>query len=380
MISLKKISSVSSKGFRSQLKSQVPLIGGFVSIQKRDASSQDHLMKYGAGGRNSFNGNVVTVFGGTGFLGRYVINRLAKVGTQIVVPYHGSEDDIRFIRLMGDLGQIVFMNYSINDYDSIVKTLSHSTAAVNLLGRDYSNRNFQMEDSLVFAAEKIAKASSESGVKRLVHVSHLNANLESSSEFMQLKAKGEAAVKDIFPDVSVMRPAQAYGFEDKYLNKFAYLSKLSVVPLVGGGWTTTKKPVYITDIAQAVVAASLDDALIGKTFELYGPEEYYLHDMIDYTMRIIRKKWTSVPVPMQFCKLMGWIGEQSIFSPRLTRDLVEREFLSDLTSDDAYTFADIGIDPVNLNDAALSVLRRHRHYYHFDEMKTDEDVIRPVAA
>jgi len=373
MISIRKLTSPSQA-----LKSQIPALAEVFIVQKRNASSRDHLTKYGAGGRNSFNGNVVTVFGGTGFLGRYVINRLAKVGTQIIVPYRGVEDDVRYLRLMGDLGQIVFVHYSINDYDSIKKSLTHSTTAINLLSRDYSNRNFHMEDTLVHASESIAKASLECGVKKLVHMSHLSADSESPSEYMRLKAKGESTVREIFPEATFMKPAQAYGFEDRYLNKFAYLAKLPAVPLVDGGLSTTKRPVYVADIAQAVVAAALDDSLMNKTFELYGPEEYYLHDMVEYTLRLTRKTFRYLPVPMQLYKLWGWLGEQSLFDPRLTQDQVEREYLSETVTDDAHTFADIGIEPVNLNDTALSVVRRHRHYYHFDEMKTDDDVIRPV--
>lgn len=379
MISLKRLSGL-APGLKSHLKLQLPVLGEIFVLHKRNASSQEHLLKYGAGGRNSFNGNVVTVFGGTGFLGRYVINRLAKVGTQIVIPYRGSEDDVRYIRLMGDLGQIVFMPFSINDYDSIVKTVTHSNSVINLIGRNFSNRNFHMKDSLVGAIESIARASTENGVKRLIHMSHLCAQSDSASEYMQLKAESEVVAKDAFRDVTVMRSAQVYGDEDRYLNKYAYFRKLPGVPLVRGGWDTTKQPVYVGDVAQAIVAAALDDAYTGKTFELYGPEEYFLHDIVDYTMRLIRKRWRSIPVPLQMYKFAGKMAELTPFDARLTEDMVVREFLNEIASEDAYTFADFGIDPVNLNDAALPVLRRHRDFYTFDEMKTDDDVIKPVAA
>lgn len=115
-------------------------------------------MKYGQGGRLSFNGNVVTVFGATGVLGQYVVSQLARQGTQIIVPYRSSEDDIRDIRVMGDLGQIVFLQYDVRDYDSIVKSLSHSTAAINLVGKNIETRNFSFQACHVDAAAAIASA------------------------------------------------------------------------------------------------------------------------------------------------------------------------------------------------------------------------------
>jgi len=376
MISLKRISSLSSG-----LKSRLPILGEVFVVQKKNASSYGHMTKYGQGGRNSFNGNVVTVFGATGFMGRYVISRLAKVGTQIVVPYRGSEDDVRPIRVMGDLGQIVFLNFSINDYDSILKTMTHSNCVVNLIGRNFSNRNFTMQDIMVGGAGSIAKAAAECGVENLVHISHLLANEDSPSEFMRAKAEGEKVVTSAFPGATIMRPAQAYGDEDLYLNKIAYLRKIGgFVPLVEGGKHTLKRPVFICDVAQAVVNATLDQTHKGKTFELYGPEEYYLRDMVDFVLKIIRKdSWTVVDVPLKLFKLVGKVADlMTPFEPRITEDMVQTEHLSEPVSDDAFTFADLGIEPVHLNDTALSVLRRHRHYYYWDEIAED-DVCTPSS-
>jgi len=374
MLSLKRIYALSHG-----LKIQLPVLAEISVQQKRDASTYEHRLKFGEGRRNSFNGNVVTVFGGTGVMGRYVISRLAKVGTQLIVPYRGSEDDFRHIRLMGDLGQIVFLRIDPLDYDSILKTVSHSTGVINLIGRDFDTRNYTMEECMVNIASLLAKAAAESNVGQLTHMSHLMAREDSPSVFMQTKLQGEKAVLEAFPNATIMRPAQAYAVEDKYLNKFAYLRKFPLIPLVDNGMNTIKRPVHIADVAQAVVKATLLGSFKGKTFELYGPEQYYLYDMLDFTFRVIRERLNTFSASMKYCKAVGWVGEFSPFFPKITRDLVVREFLTEEATDEAFTFEDLDIIPDNINDHATRILRRHRIQYEIDDMTPDEP-IKPSSA
>lgn len=364
------------------VKSQAPVLAEvFICHQKRHASSANHLEKYGQGGRNSFNGVVATVFGASGYLGRYVVNRLARSGTQIIIPYRGVEDDVRHIKLMGDLGQITFLHYDLRDYDSLVKTMTHSNTVINMISRNFPTRNFSLEDCVVNGAQSIAQAAKESNVRQLIHVSALSAKGSSPSSFLQAKSRGERAVVDQFPNATIMKPAAFYGHEDRYFNKYAYLRKLPFgVPLVKGGWETTKRPVYVADVAQAIVAATKDPSTLGRTYELYGPEEYYLHDIVSFIFRMIRKPFTPITVPMAAYSLAGWFGEQSLFNPKLTRDQVIRQFLSEQVNEDAFTFDDLGIAPENMNNAALSILRRHRDYYHYDQNIDESEYIKPVTA
>ncbi|XP_057289737.1 uncharacterized protein LOC130612442 isoform X2 [Hydractinia symbiolongicarpus] len=122
------------------LKGQLPVINKLCTFQQKQASSADHLAKYGQGGRNSFNGIVATVFGATGYLGRYVVNRLARSGAQVIVAYRGVEDDFRHLRVMGEIGQINFLHFDLKDYESILKAMSHSNTVINLISRNYSTR------------------------------------------------------------------------------------------------------------------------------------------------------------------------------------------------------------------------------------------------
>lgn len=376
------ISLATCKRTSRALKGHLSLLAEIHVSQKRNTSSYDHFMKYGAGGRNSFNGNVATVFGATGFLGRYVVNRLAQTGTQIIVPFRGLDEDIRHLRVMGELGQIVFLEYDIRDEDAVNKAMSHSNVVINLIGRNHATRNFTLEDCHVGAAGTIAKHAAANKVDHLVHVSSLSAKGNSQSKVYRLKAQGERAINENFPNATIIRPAECYGHEDDYLNRYAYLRKLPFgVPLIGGGWETTKRPVYIADVAQGVVNASLDISSKGKTYELYGPEEYYLHDMVDFIFKSIRKPFRSLPVPAALYTAAGSLGEFTIFTPRLTKDMVIRQFLSEEVTDEAHTFEDLNITPVNMNKTALTVLRRHRDYYHHDEiMDETTDVCPPVTA
>ncbi|XP_057289736.1 NADH dehydrogenase [ubiquinone] 1 alpha subcomplex subunit 9, mitochondrial-like isoform X1 [Hydractinia symbiolongicarpus] len=363
------------------LKGQLPVINKLCTFQQKQASSADHLAKYGQGGRNSFNGIVATVFGATGYLGRYVVNRLARSGAQVIVAYRGVEDDFRHLRVMGEIGQINFLHFDLKDYESILKAMSHSNTVINLISRNYSTRNFSMEECLVYGAERIANAAAESEVKQLIHMSALNAKGSSPSTFLQAKARSERKVAEQFHDATIMRPAEFYGHEDRYFNKYAYLRKLPLgVPLVKGGWQTTRRPVFVSDVARGVVKATGDWTTKGKTYELYGPEEYYLHDILSYIFRMIRKPLRVIPVPEQAFSLAGWAGEMTFFSPKLTRDMVVRQFLSEEVNDDAYTFEDLGITPANMNVVAPEILRRHRDYYHFDQIVEESEYCKPVSA
>jgi len=372
MLSLKRLLTANG------LKSQLPILGELTCVQRRhNQTTYPHTLTYGEGGRNSYNGNVVTVFGATGVLGRYVISQLAKTGTQIVVPFRSSEDDVRDLRVCGDLGQIVFLEYSVRDYESILKTMTHSNAAINLVGKNFETRHFSYKDALVDAASSIASAAAECGVNNLIHVSHLLADEASPSVFMQMKAAGEKAVLEKFPGATIMRPSDAFGDEDKYLNRFAYMRKLPRFPLVGSGYDVMKLPVYIQDIAQGIRRAAHDPTTAGNVYEVYGPEEYHLREIVEFVFRMIREDLKVVNIPQKWYENIGYALEQSFFEARHTKELVVRENLNEVATPGALTLADLGVTPTNLNDVAITILRRHRPAAYEEQMWRDEDAIRP---
>lgn len=160
------------------------------------------------------------MFGCTGFLGRYVVNRLAQRGTQVVVPYR-DEDTKRHLKPMGDLGQIVPMEWDARNDDQIEECMRHSDVVYNLVGRDYETKNFKYNDVNVSTASKLASMAESLGVSRFIHLSHLNADPNSPSAFLRTKAEGEEAVRRAFQGATIVRPATLFGHEDRFLNQMA---------------------------------------------------------------------------------------------------------------------------------------------------------------
>lgn len=181
-------------------------------------------LKRGTGGRSSFNGIVATVFGATGFTGRYVCNRLGKIGTQLIIPYRADHYEAIRLRLCGDLGQVLFQPYNLRDEEAIAKAVRYSNVVINLVGRDWETKNFKYDDVHVTGARNIARIAKEAGVKKFIHVSALNAAehpephvLPQGSKFLRSKWLGEQAVREEFPEAIIFRPSDVYGQEDRFL-------------------------------------------------------------------------------------------------------------------------------------------------------------------
>uniref|UniRef100_T1HX83 NADH dehydrogenase [ubiquinone] 1 alpha subcomplex subunit 9, mitochondrial n=5 Tax=Rhodnius TaxID=13248 RepID=T1HX83_RHOPR len=270
-----------------------------VQALKRTSPSD---LKRGTGGRSSFNGIVATIFGATGFLGRYVANRLGKIGSQLVIPYRGDAYEVLRLKLVGDLGQVLFQPYHLADEKSIYKCLKYSNVVINLVGRDWETKNFTFKDVHVDGARRIAKVAKQAGVETLIHVSSLNAHptpepymLKDGSKWLASKYEGEAAVLDEFPDAIVFRPSDIYGQEDRFLRYYSsvWRHNLKWMPLYQKGETTEKQPVFVSDVAAGIAAACRDRNCSGKIYQAVGPNRYLLSELVDWFHRLTRKanKW-----------------------------------------------------------------------------------------
>lgn len=255
-------------------------------------------LKRGTGGRSSFNGIVATVFGATGFIGRYVCNRLGKTGTQLILPYRGDFYPVQRLKLVGDLGQVLFHPYHLFDEASLDKAVRHSNVVINLVGRDWETRNFSFEDVHVTGAQKIAEAATKAGVKRLIHVSALNATekpighvLKEGSKFLASKWRGEQAVLDAFPCATIIRPSDVYGQEDRFLRYYIHnwRRQLHYMPLWENGEKTIKQPLFVSDLASGIVNAIKDPDSAGKIYQAVGPKRYLLSELVDWFYRVMRK-------------------------------------------------------------------------------------------
>lgn len=248
--------------------------------------------KQGTGGRSSFSGAVATVFGATGFTGRYICNRLGKCGSQIIIPYRGDPYDARDLRLSGDLGQVLFFPYHLYDEDAIRKVVKHSNVVINNIGTLYETKKFPFEYTHVEAARNIARISREVGVSKLIHVSAMNASLEpeehlipGGSRFLKTKALGEIAVREEFPEAIIIRPATIFGNEDHFVH--IYMSAwrrwfFHKIDLWHRGEDTFVMPIHASDFATGLTNAVFDPTADGQTYEFVGPHCYNFGELIEW--------------------------------------------------------------------------------------------------
>lgn len=331
---------------------------------------RSNVMAKGPGGRSSVSGIVATVFGATGFLGRYVVQQLARTGSQVIVPYRGGDDDPRHLKLMGDLGQVLPMKFNIRDDESVAAVMAKSNVVINLIGRDFETRNFSFEDINVTAARKIAKLATEhGGVARLIQVSCLGASRHAPSEQHRTKAAGEEAALEAFPQGTILRPGPLVGTEDRLLNSWAIQAKkFPSIPLIAGGKTLVQA-VHVTDVASAVMAAVADDGRsCGKTYELGGPDVMSIRDLVHLTFETIRDPPRITDIPVPIAKLIALPRELllrrvpfPIPSPTMfTLDYIRSLEFDHVVSDDALKFSDLGLVPQKLIGVPIEHLYAYR--------------------
>nr|XP_055048382.1 NADH dehydrogenase [ubiquinone] 1 alpha subcomplex subunit 9, mitochondrial [Misgurnus anguillicaudatus] len=341
--------------------SPVVLAAGPVVVQHRKIHHA--LVPKGKGGRSSFSGVAATVFGATGFLGRYVVNRLGRMGSQIVIPHRCDQYDLMYLRPMGDLGQIIFMEWDARDKESIKRAIAHSNVVINLVGREWETSNYKFDDVFVTIPQQIARAAREAGIQKFIHMSHLNADIRSPSKYLRNKAVGEEAVRDEFPDAIIMKPSECFGREDRFFNHFANMRWFGkAVPLISMGKKTVKQPVHVVDVAKAIVNAIKDNDANGKTYALVGPNRYLLHDLVEYVYAVAHRPFVAYPIPRPIYHLVARFFEMNPFEPWTTRDKVDRFHTTDMKCHDLPGLEDLGITPSSVEQKAIETLRRHRRY------------------
>ncbi|GAA5861663.1 hypothetical protein JCM8547_000698 [Rhodosporidiobolus lusitaniae] len=315
----------------------------------------------GPGGRHSTTGHVVTVFGATSFLGRYLVSKLAKAGTQVVVPYR-DQDEARHLKVCGDLGQVVPMEWDLNNDTQIEECLRHSDTVYNLVGRDYTTKNFSFNDVHVSGARRIARIAHNAGVSRLVHVSHLNADPNSASAFYRTKFEGEQAVKEAFDDATIVRPGWMYGHEDRLLNTLAVSPS---VYRVNHGETKIA-PVHVLDVAAALNTMYTAPSTLGETYALPGPRTYTFEQLLYMVESLTLKKLRGPNFPRPLLSALSRVWDK-VWWPTLSPDEVTRRFIDDLpVAPGVKGFADLGIEPDLLDDLAIVYLRRYRGSAYYD--------------
>jgi uncharacterized protein YbjT (DUF2867 family) len=298
---------------------------------------------------------LVTVFGGSGFLGRHTVRALARADYRIKVATRHPNRAF-FLRPLGTVGQIDFVKCDVADADAVAQALSGADAVVNLTGILFqSGQTF--EDVQADGAANIATAAAAAGVGALVHVSAIGADTESDSTYAVTKAEGEVAVRDAFPNAVILRPSIIFGPEDGFFNKFAEMARyFPALPLIGGG-KTLFQPVFVGDVAQAVLAGlSRQD---GRTYELGGPVSYSFKELMQLILRETGRKRALVPLPFGIAFLKASFL-QLLPNPLLTVDQVRLLKKDNVVSATAPGLADLGIAPTSAEAVIPSYLWRYR--------------------
>jgi len=288
-------------------------------------------------------GKTAVVFGGSGFIGRYVVKRLADRGWTVRVAVRNPRR-ATFLKPLGNVGQIVPIRTRLQNAEEVGAAVGGCDAVVNLVGILAETGKQSFEDVQHQGAARVAQAAAAAGIARFVQMSAIGADPEGESHYARTKGLGERAVLEAVPTATILRPSIVFGPEDGFFNLFAAMTRLSpALPLIGGGHTKFQ-PVYVGDVADAAVAALDDEGARGKTYELGGPHVYSFKELLQLMLKTIRRKRFLVPIPWSLAYVQGSILQNLPGAP-LTRDQVKLLESDNVVSQGALTLKDLGIDP-----------------------------------
>ncbi|KAJ4388013.1 Protein-lysine N-methyltransferase efm5 [Gnomoniopsis smithogilvyi] len=313
------------------------------------------------GGRSSLGGHTATVFGATGQLGRYIVNRLARVGCQVVIPYR-EEMTKRHLKVTGDLGRVAFIEYDLRNTESIEEAVRHSDVVYNLVGRQYPTKNFSLEDVHVEGTARIAEAVAKYDVDRFIHVSSYNADPNSPASFFATKGKGEQVARSIFPETTIVRPAPLFGFEDNLLLRLAGLTNL----FTSNNMQEKYWPVHSIDVGHALELMLYDDTTASQTYELYGPKQYSTAEIAEMVDREIFTKRRHINVPRQILEPAAKILNKLLWWPMLSAEQIQMEHIDQVIDEKAKTFKDLGIEPGEISKFTYQYVQGFRSGAFYD--------------
>ncbi len=271
----------------------------------------------------SYRDKIITVFGGSGFIGGYVVKELAKTGAKIkVIGRHATS--AAHLRTTGAVGQIALIDANISDINSVENLIKGSDIVINLVGILFETKKSKFEQLHTKFALLVAELSAKHGVSKFVHISALGVDRAKTSKYAKSKYEAEKEIHKYFPKATILRPGVVFGAEDNFINLFNWLSKISpILPLIGGGHTLFE-PVYVGDIAKAVFNC-IDfkhQKVAGKTFELAGPIQYSFREILELILSTTGRRRLLLPIPFCLAKIKAFFFE-FLPHPILTRDQVE---------------------------------------------------------
>jgi NADH dehydrogenase len=313
---------------------------------------------------------IVTIFGGSGFIGRQIAQRMARAGWRVRVAVR-RPNEANFVRPYGVVGQVEPIQANIRDEASTRAAIAGAAAVVNCVGI-MGEAGRQTFDAVVAeGAGRIARISAEEGVARLVHISAIGADPASDSLYAAAKGRGEQAVRAAFPDAVILRPSIVFGPDDGFFNRFGALARiLPVLPLVGP--ETRFQPVYVKDVA-AAAATAVTTGVSAGIYELGGPEVATFRELMRRVLRIIQRRRLVVTLPFGLARIQAWFLD---LGPRLTRGLIGNGILTrdqvrllaydNVVTPQARGLRDLGVEPTAMDAILETYLYVYRPLGQFD--------------
>ena len=298
----------------------------------------------------------VTVFGGSGFLGRQIVRRLAGEGAAVRVAVRHPER-AAFLTGTGAAGEITAVYADVWDEASVGPAVAGAEAVVNTVGHYVERGRASFAAIHGQGAMQVARAAAQAGVRRLVHISGIGADPASASPYVRARGIGERLVREAFPEATILRPSVLFGPEDAFLNRLAGLARvMPALPLFGSG-ATKLQPVYVRDVAEAVARALATPTAQGRVYELGGPRIYTYEELVRLVLAQIGRKRLLVPIPFVIWELLAALVAPLPHRP-VSRDQVILMKRDNVVAANALTFADLGIAPTPLEEVLPTYLGR----------------------
>lgn len=312
---------------------------------------------------------LVTVFGGSGFVGTQVVRALARRGWRVRVASRRPQRAYDLIPF-GDVGQIQLKRADVTDRDAVEAAVKGADAVINLVGILYARPGRGFQEAHVDGARVVAEAARAAGAKRLVQMSAIGADPAGPSKYARTKAEGEQAAREAFPGATVVRPSIVFGPGDGFFNRFAQMAAFTpVLPLFGGG-EQKYQPVYVGDVAQAFARIVEDPATAGHVYELGGPTTYSFKQLMQIVCRETHRPRLLLPLPHLAASAIGMAGDvQSlVMAPVLTSDQALLLRRDNVVADGASGLGALGIEPTSVEAIAPTYLWRYRRGGQFAEL------------
>ncbi len=323
---------------------------------------------------------LVTIFGGSGFVGRYIARRMAAEGWRVRVAVR-RPNEAMFVRTYGAVGQVEPILCNIRDDASVASAMHGVDAVVNCVGVLNELGKNAFDAVQADGAERIARLAALNDVDHMVHISAIGADLDSDSEYARTKAQGEANVLQHMPGAVILRPSIIFGTEDQFFNRFAGMTRMSpFLPLVGAD--TKFQPVYVDDVAQAAVQGVLGKASAG-VYELGGPEVKSFRGLMQQMLEVIHRRRIIIGMPFLAAKIMAgvldivkFVSFQLFPNNILTRDQVRNLRRDNVVAEDAKGFVDLGIEPATLDSILPEYLWKFRPSGQYDDIQNSAKNLR----